>query len=168
MKTLVSAGLIAIAVSAPTATLRAAPIATLYSTGVDAAGVPLGNNAPETHYTLTSVPGGTTDVRVATSANGFPLPPWLGDNSASAWIGPKSDASLNGPVGAYDFRITFSLSGLLPSSATIVGNWSVDDQGLDILLNGVSTGITAAGFGSFYQFTLSGGFVDGSNTLDFI
>jgi len=39
---------------------------------------------------------------------------------------------------------------------------------VNILLNGVSTGDTAAGFTSFYSFATNGGFVNGVNTLDFI
>ncbi len=39
---------------------------------------------------------------------------------------------------------------------------------MNILLNGASTGDTAAGFASFYSFATNGGVVNGMNTLDFI
>lgn len=156
------------ALLATSAAPHAAPITTLFNTGVGASGAALPNNAAETHYFLVSVPGGATGVRVMTSANGFPSPYWLGDSATSAWIGPNSDGVLNGPAGTYDYRTTFSLAGMLASTASIVGRWSADDTGMDIKLNGVSTGKTAGGFQSFYDFAITGGFVDGLNTLDFI
>ncbi len=146
----------------------AMPIDTLFNTGVDAAGATLANNAADSHYKLTAVPSGTTDVRVATSANGFPIPPWIGDNALSAWIGPNSGISLDGPGGNYTYETTFDLSGLLASTASIAGRWSVDNTGIDIVLNGVSTGSAAAGFGGFDAFNIASGFIDGLNTLDFI
>ena len=58
------------------------------------------------------------------------------------------------------------------SSVKIVGAWSVDDQGNNILINGNSTGITivtASPFTYFHPFTLPGGFYKvGQNTLDFL
>ena len=147
---------------------HAAPITTLFNTGVNAYGATLPNNAAETHYSLASVPGGTTGVRVMTSANGYPGNAWLGDNTTSAWIGPNSDSVLNGPAGTYDYRTTFSLAGMIASTASIIGRWSADDTGVDIKLNGISTGNTAGGFQSFYNFSITSGFVDGLNTLDFI
>ena len=157
----------AAAMLTPVAAPLAAPI-TLFNTGVDASGTPQANNAAELHYSLFTVPSGTTAVRVATSANGYPVGPWVADNGTSAWIGPNSDSTLSGPIGNYDYRTTFSLAGLDPASAAIMGSWSTDNQGLDILVNGVSTGSTAADYGSFYTFSLTGGFVSGINTLDFI
>lgn len=157
----------------PIAAPMAAPITGLFNTGVDAAGAPLANNAADLHYTAISVPfGGATGVRVATSANGFPIPPWIGDDLKSAWIGPNSDAALNGPIGHYDYQVTFSLAGFVASSALISGQWSVDNEGLDILVNGISsgnnTGVVSNTFASFFNFALSGNFVAGTNTLDFV
>ncbi len=39
---------------------------------------------------------------------------------------------------------------------------------MNILLNGASTGDTVTDFASFYSFAISGGFVNGVNTLDLI
>jgi hypothetical protein len=145
-------------------------ISGLFNTGVDDTGTVLTNNASETHYTLVSTPdGSTTGVRVATSANGFPLPPWLGDDALSAWIGPNSDGQLDGPAGLYDYQVSFSLAGLDSNSAVIAGNWATDNEGVDILINGVSTGDSNLnGFASFTAFSITSGFVGGINTLDFI
>ena len=147
---------------------QAGPITGLFNTGVDASGIPLANNATELHYTLVSVPGGSTKVRVATSANGGPIPPWLGDTSVSAWIGPTGDSSLNGPIGNYDYRTMFTLSAQDAAAASITGQWTTDNTGVDILLNGVSTGNTQSGFSTFDNLSIKSGFVAGVNTLDFI
>lgn len=141
----------------------------LFNTGVDSVGAPLANGASELHYNLISGPDGLTGLRVATDANGFPLPPWLADNSTSAWIGPVGDGALDGSIGAYDYRLTFSLAGLNAATATISGLWATDNDGADILINGISTGQTTpfGGF-TFHSFTIGSGFVAGTNTLDFI
>jgi hypothetical protein len=143
-------------------------ISSLFNTGVDAAGTPLPNNAAELHYTLLSVPSGTTSLRVATSANGFPIGPWLSDDSLSAWIGPASDTSLDGPGGVYDYRTTFDLTGFDPLTASITGQWSMDDSGVDILINGVSISPTSSNFLSWTSFSVNSNFVAGINTLDFV
>jgi hypothetical protein len=48
--------------------------------------------------------------------------------------------------------------------------WATDNPGLDILLNGISTGITSVGFTSFTSFSIPQGspFQSGLNTLDFL
>lgn len=53
------------------------------------------------------------------------------------------------------------------SKVRVVGSWAVDNTGLDILVNGVSTGITSPGFGSYVSFTITSGLLAGANTLDF-
>jgi hypothetical protein len=148
-----------------------APIGTLYNTGVDATGAPQPNNSAELHYTLTSSPDTIKGVRVATSANGFPIGPWLGDDATSAWIGPIGSSDLTGSSGTYTYHTTFSLAGFDPSTASISGDWATDDNGMDILLNGHSLGITAGGFGAFTPFTIAASnsfFVNGVNSLDFV
>lgn len=151
--------------------VQAAPISSLFNTGVDASGLSLSDGTiGDPHYILASVPGGTTDIRVRTSAGGWPIPPYFGDSPTSAWIGPNNDPSIDGPAGPYDYRTTFSLIGFDASTASISGGWSSDNEGLEIRLNGV----TVAGGTSFIQFSLgfapfsiSGGFLPGLNTLDF-
>jgi hypothetical protein len=143
-------------------------ISSLFNTGVDGTGTPLPNGALETNYTLVGTPGGTTSLRVATSANGFPITPWLGDDSLSAWIGPASDGSLDGPVGNYDYQTTFDLTGFDPATASITGQWSMDDAGVDILINGVSTGPLSSNFQSWTSFSINSNFLAGINTLDFV
>jgi len=67
------------------------------------------------------------------------------------------------------FRTTFNIPVAFDlTSAVIVGRWSVDNYGLDILFNGNSTGQTAAGFGSWTSFNFNNLFVYGQNTVDFV
>lgn len=147
----------------------AAPITTLFNTGVDAGGAVVAHDTiGDAHYTLTTVPGGTTTTRAITSAGGFPIGPWIGDNAISRWIGPDNDSDLNGPPGRYVYRTTFDLTGLSPVGAVIQGRWSTDNLGSDIRLNGVLTGNSSAGFTTWSNFLLNTGFVAGVNTLDFL
>jgi hypothetical protein len=151
---------------------HAAPVTTLYNTGVNNVGNVLANGTlNDPHYSLVSVAGGTTQTVVRTAAGGYPIPPYIGDNSLSAWIGPNNAADLSGPVGVYDYRTTFDLTGFNLSTVSIAGLWSTDNNGLDILINGVSLGYTT----SFTQFSagwaafaVNSNFVAGINTLDFI
>ena len=162
---------IAVAAAALLATTdaKAVPISTFYDTGVDASHATLANNAAETHYAIISTPDGSTPgVRVATSANGFPIPPWIGDDSLSAWIGPKTDSALDGPSGQYDYRTTFNLTGFNATTAALTGQWAADDAGVDILINGVSTKQTVNGFSAFNSFSVTSGFISGLNTIDFL
>jgi hypothetical protein len=141
----------------------------IFNTGVDGTGTPLADGTVgDPHYVLTSVPSLTTDILVRTSVGGFPIGPWLGDDGISAWIGPNNDTSLNGPTGLYDYQTTFDLTGLDPLSAFLTGQWAADNEGVDILINGVSTANTAGGFTAWSPFTISSGFVSGVNTLDFL
>jgi hypothetical protein len=152
---------------------QASAIPGLFNTGVNASGTPLPDGTlNDLHYSLVSVPGGTTTTLIRTSAGGYPIPPYIGDDSLSAWIGPNNDHILDGPVGTYDYRISFDLTGFVPSTAMITGGWSTDNNGLSILLNGVDTGNPGTSFTQFLTgfaaFSITTGFQPGINTLDFL
>jgi hypothetical protein len=149
----------------------AATINTLFNTGVGNTGAVLPNGTiGDPHYTLNSVPSGSSDTRIITSADGFPVPPYNGDNTLSRWIGPNNDSVLNGPVGESTYRTNVDLTGFNPATASINGQWATDNNGVDILLNGHSLGFTTPfiGFTSFSLFSINSGFVSGNNILDFI
>ena len=152
----------------------AASITTLFNTGTNALNALGGvaNNAAEQHYVLVSVPfGETTSVRVATAANGFPVAPggpWIGAGGTSNWIGPNTSSELTGAVGIYVYRLSFSMAGLNPATASISGIWSTDNLGSDIRINGASTGGTAGDFTAYSAFSVTSGFVAGLNTIDFV
>ena len=91
--------------------VQADVITSLFNTGVDASGTPLPDGTiGDPHYSLVSVPSLTTDIRVRTSAGGYPIPPYFGDDSLSAWIGPNNDVVINGRNGLYDYQTTFDLT----------------------------------------------------------
>lgn len=159
---------------------RGDPI-TLFNTGVNGAGMPLPNGTiGDPHYTLISTPGGTSTLLVRTSAGGFPIPPWLGDNPTSAWIGPNNDPFLDGPQGLYTYRTTFTLpANANLATASITGQWAADNDLIQILINGVNAPQTNLPFidpqfseprplDSFTPFSITSGFVAGLNTLDFV
>ena len=153
---------------------QASVIPSLFNTGVDASGTPLPDGTlNDPHYSLVSVPSGsTTTTLVRTSAGGYPVPPYIGDDSKSAWIGPNNDNRLDGPVGNYDYQVSFNLTGFNPNTASITGGWSSDNNGVEILLNGVNTGNPGTSFtqfsAGFAPFSITTGFQAGVNTLDFI
>ncbi len=150
---------------------QAATITTLFNTGVDDSGAVVTDNASnDTHYSLTSVPSGSTASTVIRTS-GFPLEYYLAGNTASAWIGPNNNTGLVSPGGQYTYQTTFDLSGFDVSTASIIGKWSADDSGSDILLNGQSIGSVATVGQEYFtpSFTLNNSFlISGVNTLQFI
>jgi hypothetical protein len=147
----------------------------VFNTGVDNSGALLSGGSLDPHYSLVVNAQGSGSNAYVVPGNAFPIAPfgpWIANGPNSNWLAPPFIPSTDNSnaVGAYTYQITFNLSGLNPSSATITGNWSTDDLGINILLNGVGTGITDTGVancGYFSSFTISTGFVSGLNTLDF-
>ena len=96
---------------------------------------------------------------------------YLAPGPYSEWVVPDAGGAGNTDSGAFVYRATFDLTDYNPSSAVITGKWSTDNNGVDILINGVSTGFTSPDgmFATGYTpFTISKGFVAEVNTLDFI
>ena len=139
----------------------AAPIS-IFNTGVNAAGVGLGGLAlggSDTHYTI----GLSTAPIVVTNAA------YVANNATSQWIWANNAQGNQ----TYTFTTAFDLTGLNASTAVLNGLWGADNQGLDILLNGVSTGdelmgVVVQNFNQLHAFTLDSGFVAGLNTLSFV
>ncbi|MBV9749692.1 MAG: PEP-CTERM sorting domain-containing protein [Acetobacteraceae bacterium] len=120
-------------------------IPTLFNTGVDANGNPLPDGTlGDPHYTLESVPSpSSSQIVVYQSSGGSPIGPWAGDDSLSAWIAPNNPDNRNttdlsaSPAGRYYYETTFDLTGFDLSTVEIYGAWAADDDGADIILNGV-------------------------------
>ncbi|MDH7503754.1 MAG: immunoglobulin domain-containing protein [Verrucomicrobiota bacterium] len=153
--------------------VQGAPIPGLYNTGVDDNGAPLGNAAVDPHYKLIESPDGDyPGPNTYTLIAGWPVAPagpWVADSSVSRWIAPRARQSIGNAPGTYTFRTTFNLTGFDPAKAKITGRWTSDNNGVDMVLNGVSLGLGQGGnFGIFYDFAIDYGFVDGVNTLDFV
>lgn len=129
-------------------------------TSVDGALTP--ENGSATGWTGTG-PGAVAFTPIANnSTGGFPIGPWLGDNTNSTWLSPSTDT--NGVPGTFDYTLTFDLTGLDPATAEIFGQLAADDSAT-ILLNGVATGVSVSGFGALVPFSLNSGFIAGVNTL---
>lgn len=144
-----------------TSLIQAAPL--VYNTGVGANSAPLADDATEIHYSLV----GYNQSYVATSAGGYPIGPWIGDNTDSAWISPAQDT--NGNLNeVYRYRTTFFLTPAQATSLSLSGQWATDDVGLSIDLNGSATGNSGANFAGWTPFSIGSGFVAGLNTLDFV
>jgi len=138
-----------------------AAITGLFATGVDSAGSILGDNADDPHYTLLPS-GGAAKTIFSSSIPGS----WVANDPASRWVWETASGTPTDVTRT--FRITFDLTGLLPTTAQISGTWSTDNSGLDILINGNSTANTSGGFSAFTNFTIDSGFVPGTNNLDFV
>jgi hypothetical protein len=150
---------------------RADIISTLYSTGVNNAHALLPGFAPDPHYVMaTGSSDGTTGLTpFAVPNGGFPIPPWVSNTSTAQWITPRLPEGVNG---AYNYTTTFSLAGLDPTTAKITGNLTADDQVVGVLLNGVAVApaITTpdVGYATLFAFSITSGFVGGTNTLEFL
>jgi len=163
------------------------PITTLFNTGVASDGTPLPDGAADPHYTLVSSPGGAflgstytlNSESLAILIPGF----WTPNTSTSKWIAPSPDPIIESYPhefgGNYIYRTSFSLPSTfdpLTDTALITGQWASDNTGVDILINGMSTGnsiLYGCEFGpcSFQVFTplsINTGFQAGINALDFI
>lgn len=170
---LLSLGLLAGAASALAGPI--VPIPGLFNTGVDSSGNVLTNETVgDPHYSLVQKPAASSgDIRVFTSASGFPIGPYIGDNDLSRWIMPKngSAGSWTSPAGTYGYRTTFTLTDMIHTTAQISGQWTSDNEGLQIALNGVAVpGIGPTAFEQFRNwstFSITSGFAAGLNTLDF-
>ncbi len=142
----------------------AIPIPGLFSTGVDDAGNALTIGTADPHYSLMD---SSLTARAIT-----PHPAWENDPSVPAqWINPAENnlGTTNLPAGDYAYNLTFDLSGLIASSATVTGRWATDNSAT-LLLNNNPTGFTTTvrGFEDFSLFTLDSGFLAGQNTLTFL
>lgn len=151
---------------AATTTLDAAhaePISGLFNTGVEDDGITLlSAGANDLHYTVSGPGGGPIPVV------GYLSPSWRPQGPDSNWIVPNSEQP-----GDYTWKIDFDLAGCDPDIALIEGQWITDNDGTDILINGISTGQTSPGSASadfrvFTDFVIDSGFQVGGNTLEFI
>jgi len=135
-------------------------ITTLFDTGVDSSGIPLST-------------AGLIDPHYTNGASG----PVYTDSYPYPAVYPNSNYvtvdQVNGTSDGGYYTTTFSTSFMLPtdtilSTVDIAGNWSVDDAGLNILINGNATGLTQNGWWMVTPFVLPTEYYQtGDNTLSF-
>ncbi len=149
----------------------AASMPGLFNTGVGAANNLLPGGTLDPHWRLAASPDATAPGPAAyVVRDGYPIPPWLGNGPQSKWIAPRSDQSEGNAPGNYAYQLAFDLTGFDATTAVLTGRWSSDNSGLDVRLNGESTGLTFDGnFGSLSpEFRIASGFVEGTNLLEFV
>jgi len=145
----------------------AAPITTLYSTGVDAVGVATIGSGADLHWTLnggSAFTGGTNGV--------FPIPPWVNETAKSRWLTPSANAADGfydpSSDGIYTYTQVFSLAGYKASTASFSGLFASDNTVDKITLNGVTIAGSGGSFSARNAFNSTGGtFNAGVNTLTF-
>lgn len=161
---------------------------TIFNTGLDGSGALLPVGSVDPHWTIIFssgiFPGPSAFVPDDTSGFPFSFTPalWFDNGPASQWIAPaldeESGVDLEYGFGAiYVYSTTFDLTGLIPSTASLSGHWASDNQTLMILLNESDTGVLPncadsivdlTCFSMFHAFSITSGFIEGVNTLDFV
>ncbi len=136
----------------------------LFNTGVNASGTPLGDQVLDPHYTLITNPDSAGSETYTSLDDGFPIPPWIGNNATSRWITVRSDDGDSfGNPGDYVYRTTFTPFGI---DTTVYGLVAADDALEDLLVNGRSVGLgSGIAFQSWKLFRLDLTATD--DTLDF-
>lgn len=141
----------------------------VFNTGVDSGGALAAEGSVDLHYTL------ILSADLDPSQNGpeayvvqSPRPAPYVNTATAQYIAPDPNQNFGEccAAGNYTYQTTFDLTGLDPSTATLSGTWRTDDGGLDILINGTSTGQTAV-VHTDTAFSINSGFNAGVNTLDF-
>ncbi len=120
-------------------------------------------NSADPNFQLVSAPPGAGSTALVINRNGG----WVANTGDAKWIGLNDSGFTNHPVGEYVYRITFDLTGLDPTTASISGTGSADDSAI-IRLNGNATGQTFPAFNVLSTFSITSGFIAGVNTLDFV
>jgi hypothetical protein len=144
----------------------------VFATGVANDHTLLAAAVVDPHYVLydspdLTVPGPNTIVFIDTAA---PFPSAALNGPDSKFIGPVVNPNAVA-AGEYVYRTEILLDTVNPATGFLEGRWSSDNRGLAILLNGLDTGISNPNdeaFRGFASFTITNGFVQGPNTLDFV
>src|SRR5262249_13640095 len=94
---------------------------------------------------------------------------WTYSSTNSVWLVPSVRTSPAG-VSTYRYQTWFRLEPWEAQTAIIRGQWSASYKGANILINGLTTGqpTIPPDFQSFTPFTITNGFIAGSNNLTFV
>lgn len=163
---------------AATAQAQLTSITGLFTTGVDASGVALGNNVQESHYVITANTGGTPTGGGAFTVKANQLGAgWMANPaSGSRWVVADSGRSNPGnnpsrAAGTYDYTLTFTMpAGAQLTTVSITGTGAADNSATIYVNSVLVSGQSIAGSGSASSFTLSASnssFNSGSNTITF-
>jgi hypothetical protein len=160
-----AAGLVAAAGAA-----QAVTIPGLINTGVGAAGtIDTNYKFGVTAGTAVGTPCAGGACGVVTSNASFPLGIWLPNTATSSWLAPTINQGASyDPTsnGIYTWTLSFNLTGFIPSTASLSGQFLADNSAT-VSLNGGPVLATTTSFTNWATFTASSGFVAGLNTLTF-
>jgi hypothetical protein len=137
----------------------------LFSTGVDNNGRSLPSGTIDPHYKLTLRGNNIVSEEVRTIN---PNVAWIPNKENSSWVGFESEET---PGGNYGITTTFNLCGEVDSTG-IVFEYTVDNKMMDVLLNGISTGIRFEDINTYDKWSpkyfIDEGFIAGENKIEFI
>jgi PEP-CTERM motif len=137
------------------------------STGLDSGGsVQTTNGALDANWVVS--PGGSAGQVVAPGGADAGFPSWVANDASSAWITRDASTPFNG-VPLPTFTRTFDLTGLDLSTASVSGQWTLDDAG-DLVVNGHTVSTLGTGsWGSLFAFTIPAADLNqGVNTLQIV
>ncbi len=142
----------------------------LYNTGMEPNRALLPGGSVDPHYGLVESPDmNNLGPHALVWTDDYPVPVFITNGPLSSWISPVANNSI--VPGQYVYRTEFLIDGADPCTAVLEGSWLLNSRGVDILLNGRSTGITNTAelpYKVAESFTIATGFVAGLNTLDFV
>ena len=145
------------------------PVPTVFSSGLDNNGALLAPASADPHYQLTESAHSTPPPPAIAATVIQNHPAWLANDTFSSWLGPVNPGATGVAAGNYTYRTSFSLAGFDPASAALTLSVAADNRLNDVRLNGVTNGIAYVGFQSFSgSYSVTSGFVPGTNTLDFL
>ncbi len=168
------AALFVLVATSASASAQSVSLTDLFPTGVDAFGNRLAGGALDPHYSIVSLAGTPPAVVIGSGTSASDCrgaASWLVPGGQSCWVWQTAAGTPTGTVASpytLTFRTTFDLTGFNAGTAFIGGSWSTDNAGLDILINGTSTGQTSPSFSTATNFSVSSGFTSGLNTLDLV
>ncbi len=142
----------------------------IYSTGTENSGALAADGSIDQHWIIGSSvdPTNTGPDAIVINQSLSPVPPWLSAGPKSKWIAPQANQNAGNAEGNYTYQTFFDLTGVDMCTFRLAGQFAVDNSLLDIVVNGVSQGVSGGGFTSFVPFVVTNGFVAGPNTVDFI
>jgi hypothetical protein len=167
--------------TAATARAQLTDIEGLYTTGVRDNGNLRGDDAADSHYVVTAIPGGAPannlgNSRTVTTLDGG----WTANTGTARWITTKGKASsgagtgganVNRVAGDFDYTLTFDMPVGAQLATVYISGTGAADNSATIYVNGVLVaGQSITGAGSTNSFSLNASnasFVSGSNTITF-
>lgn len=137
---------------------------TVHNTGVDNDANLVVPGAATAFWTLTNQPIGGS-LTLGSTPFRYKHPAYAADTSDSAWVSPTA-AGNAGALGVYTYTLAVDLTGFDPTTATISGKFTSDNEGTISLNNGVGTASSGyASYGTFTDFNFVSGFVAGLNQI---